>query len=94
MNQRINSGIVHKLLQQVRTIFNCGSSMKREQKHFIGYWMTIIGFAFLVAAGVFSSYLELSADLGMFSAAAGFLIFLAGAELAHRNHESTASDSS
>ena len=69
-------------------------SVKREQKHFIGYWMTIIGFAFLVAGGIFSSYLELGADLGMLSAAAGFMVFLAGAELAHRNHEGQVSDSS
>ncbi len=62
--------------------------MDSSQKHFIGYWMTIIGFAFLVAGGIFSSYLELDPNSRMISAAVSFMIFLLGAELSHRNNES------
>jgi len=61
--------------------------MNSERKHFIGYWMSIIGFALLVSGGLFHSALSLDAPVGMISAILGFVMFLVGAELALNNHE-------
>lgn len=56
-----------------------------EDKHALGYWMSVLGFALVVFVGLFYSFVNLDAGLSVVIVASGFVLFLAGAELALRN---------
>ena len=61
--------------------------MDREDKHDLGYWMSILGFAVVVFIGLFYSFISLDAEVAVVSVTVGFLLFIGGAELALRNQK-------
>lgn len=56
-----------------------------RDRHDLGYWMSIFGFAVVVFVGMFYGVLSLDADSALVIVGAGFVVFLIGAELALRN---------
>lgn len=60
-------------------------TVDRQQKHDLGYWMTVIGFTSVVSGAMFGSYigLEIHDVLGII--AVGLTVFAVGAEMALRN---------
>jgi hypothetical protein len=59
--------------------------VNRQQRHDIGYWMSIIGFAVVVSSGIFGSLISMQTGAIVILAVLGFLFFLLGAEMALRN---------
>ncbi len=58
-----------------------------EDKHVLGYWLSILGFATVVFIGLFYSFVNLDPQLAFWTLIGGFLVFLLGAELALNNQK-------
>jgi len=67
-------------------------AVEREDKHRLGQLLALIGFLMVPLGGLGYSFFTLDSSLGAGSAVMGFLLFLAGAELALRNHMPDDSD--
>lgn len=65
--------------------------MEREKKHQLAQLVALIGFLIVPLGGVVYSYLELQPVLGAGVAILGFVVFLAGAELAFKTKEGSES---
>ena len=59
--------------------------VKRQQKHDIVYWMTVLGVAVVVSGGLFGSFIGLEVQDILTIAGIGLAIFIFGAEMALRN---------
>jgi len=56
-----------------------------EDKHWIGYWMTVFGAAVVIVTGIFGSFINLGRNMVYTAVLAGLILFFVGAELALRN---------
>ena len=61
--------------------------LDRQERHDLGYWMSVFGFAVVVLIGMFYSFISLDAQIAVAAVVVGFLLFVAGAELALRNQK-------
>ncbi|MFB6116511.1 MAG: hypothetical protein ABEK10_03275 [Candidatus Nanosalina sp.] len=63
--------------------------MDRREKHDVGYWASIIGFATVISSLFFRVMVSADGGIIAYIAGTGFLVFLTGAELAlrHGKHE-------
>jgi hypothetical protein len=61
--------------------------VNRQQRHDVGYWMSILGFATVVSGALFGSLLSADTVLIVTVVGIGLGIFLLGGEMALRNME-------
>ena len=58
-----------------------------EDKHDLGYWLSIFGFALVVFVGLFYSFVRIKPNVAFWVVVTGFMVFVVGAELALRNQK-------
>jgi|GEM_PF-1874533 len=61
--------------------------MDGEDKHDLGYWLSILGFALVIVFGLFYGFVTSDGEVAFWGVVFGFVVFVVGAELALRNQK-------